>query len=134
LLLNGKKKRLAKFVNDNGKITICSIFVTDRFLPHPEPEATLEEGSVAEPGAVPSPDGTSPDGTSPVPGVSSYLQQQDMEEEEEAEKQPEVTKEEKRRMLTAKRTSEDSLSSAKQRYLARKRAQISAPVVSTDDD
>ena len=48
-------------------------------------------------------------------------------------KPQEMSKEEKRTMLTAKRTNEDALSSAKERYLARKRAKISAPIVSTDD-
>ena len=46
----------------------------------------------------------------------------------------EESQEEKRRRLFAKRTNEDTAMSAKERYLARKRAKLSQPTISTDDD
>ena len=45
----------------------------------------------------------------------------------------EESQEEKRRRLFAKRTNEDTAMSAKERYLARKRAKLSQPTISTDD-
>ena len=46
---------------------------------------------------------------------------------------PTVDKEAKRRVAAAKRANEETLSSAKERYLARKRAKLTAPVISEDD-
>ncbi len=45
---------------------------------------------------------------------------------------PTVDKEMRRKLAFAKRTNEDNLSSAKDRYLARKRAKLSAPAISND--
>lgn len=45
---------------------------------------------------------------------------------------PVVDKEKRRKEASAKRTNEESLSSAKERYLARKRAKISTPIISDD--
>lgn len=45
---------------------------------------------------------------------------------------PTEDKELKRKVASAKRTSEESLGSARERYLARKKAKITAPVVSDD--
>uniref|UniRef100_A0A1X7UMV9 Uncharacterized protein n=1 Tax=Amphimedon queenslandica TaxID=400682 RepID=A0A1X7UMV9_AMPQE len=49
------------------------------------------------------------------------------------EPQPE-TVEERRKRIFAKRTNEESALSAKERYLARKRAKLSEPTVITEDD
>ena len=46
----------------------------------------------------------------------------------------EESQEEKRQHLFAKRTNEDTGMSAKERYLAPKRAKLSQPTTSTDDD
>ena len=46
----------------------------------------------------------------------------------------EENQEEKRRRLFAKRTNEDTAMSTKERYLACKRAKLSQPTISTDDD
>lgn len=46
---------------------------------------------------------------------------------------PTVDKEMKRKVAAAKRANEDTLSSAKERYLARKRAKLTAPIISEDD-
>ena len=46
----------------------------------------------------------------------------------------EESQEEKRQRLFAKRTNEDTAISAKERYLARKRAKLSQPTTSTDDE
>ena len=45
----------------------------------------------------------------------------------------EESQEEKRQHLFAKRTNENTAMSAKERYLARKRAKLSQPTMSTDD-
>lgn len=55
------------------------------------------------------------------------------EEDKVAPSSPVVDKEERRKAASAKRTNEETLSSAKERYLARKRAKLSVPVISTDD-
>lgn len=52
---------------------------------------------------------------------------------ESAKGPPIVDKEERRKISAAKRTNEQTLGSAKERYLARKRAKLSAPVISSDD-
>ena len=46
----------------------------------------------------------------------------------------EESQEDKRQRLFAKRTNEDTGMSAKERYLARKRANLLQPTISTDDD
>ena len=46
----------------------------------------------------------------------------------------EKSQEEKRQHLCAKRTNEDTAMSAKERYLARKRANLLQLTISTDDD
>ena len=46
----------------------------------------------------------------------------------------EESQEEKRQCLSAKRSNEDTAVSAKERYLVRKRAKLSQPTISTDDD
>ena len=46
----------------------------------------------------------------------------------------EESQKEKRRRLFAKRTNEDTAMSAKERYLARKRAKLSQPTISIDDE
>ena len=43
-----------------------------------------------------------------------------------------VDKEALRKVAAAKRTNEDSLGSARERYLARKKAKLTAPVISDD--
>lgn len=45
-----------------------------------------------------------------------------------------ISKEERIRIAAAKRTTEDSLMSARERYMARKKAKISQPVIQSDDD
>ena len=44
-----------------------------------------------------------------------------------------MDKEERRRTASAKRVNEETLGSAKERYLARKRAKLSTPVISSDE-
>ena len=46
----------------------------------------------------------------------------------------EESQQEKRQCLFAKRTNIDTAMSAKERYLARKRANLLQPMISTDDD
>lgn len=64
-------------------------------------------------------DSTSEQTTLPVPTVESP---------------PVETLEERRKRIFAKRTDEDAALSAKERYLARKRAKLSQPIIATDDD
>ena len=47
--------------------------------------------------------------------------------------EPQETKEERRKRLFSKRTSEEAALSAKERYLARKRAKVSQPTIANDD-
>ncbi len=72
---------------------------------------------------------------SPAPGASSAgnVSSNLKEATTETAKEIELSKEEKRKIVSAKRTSEETMSSAKERYLARKRAKTSAPVISSDD-
>lgn len=46
---------------------------------------------------------------------------------------PTVDKEARRKVAATKRANEETVSSAKERYLARKRAKVTAPIISEDD-
>lgn len=46
---------------------------------------------------------------------------------------PTVDKEVRRRVAATKRANDETLSSAKERYMARKRAKVTAPIISEDD-
>ena len=63
--------------------------------------------------------------------ATNPLEQEDTEPA--VQEEPSETIEEKRRRLFTKRTSDEAAMSAKERYLARKRAKISEPVIAKDD-
>ena len=61
------------------------------------------------------------------------LDKRNGEEAELAQCLPAMDKEMRRKIASAKRSNEETLSSAKERYLARKRTKLSTPVISSDD-
>ena len=77
------------------------------------------------------PDTVKPDDSTPQSVHVESVESDGVEETVTAVKE---TAEERRRRLFAKRTNEEQAMSAKERYLARKKAKLSEPVISTDDD
>lgn len=91
-------------------------------------ESTGGERLVADPEVGSRSDSQGRDGDTPE------LDKRSGEETDVAQCLPAVVdKEERRKMASAKRTNEETLGSAKERYLARKRIKLSAPVISSDD-
>lgn len=71
------------------------------------------------------------EGETPKPGGSEAGAEPDKEETKQVSLfPPTVDREMKRKVASAKRANEESLSSAKERYLARKKAKLTAPIVS----